>query len=71
MSSSVDELTTISRAGHLMLNCADAIALMQDRLAEVQHKHDVRFSLTTPLRCPQDLPLQSKFVNWPAKLKLT
>jgi nucleotide-binding universal stress UspA family protein len=38
-----DELTTISRAGHLMLNCADAIALMQDRLAEVQHKHDVRF----------------------------
>jgi nucleotide-binding universal stress UspA family protein len=38
-----DELTAISRAGHLMLNCADAIALMQDRLAEVQEKHDVRF----------------------------
>jgi nucleotide-binding universal stress UspA family protein len=38
-----DELTVISRAGHLMLNCADAIALMQDRLAEVQEKHDVRF----------------------------
>jgi nucleotide-binding universal stress UspA family protein len=38
-----DELTKISRAGHLMLNCADAIALMQDRLAEVQRKHDVRF----------------------------
>ena len=38
-----DELTAISRAGHLMLNCADAIALMQDRLAEVQRKHDVRF----------------------------
>ena len=39
-----DELTAISRAGYLMLNCADAIALMQDRLAEVQEKHDVRFS---------------------------
>jgi nucleotide-binding universal stress UspA family protein len=38
-----DEVTAISRAGHLMLNCADAIALMQDRLAEVQQKHDVRF----------------------------
>ena len=38
-----DELTAISRAGHLMINCADAIALMQDRLAEVQEKHDVRF----------------------------
>jgi nucleotide-binding universal stress UspA family protein len=33
-----DELTAISRAGGLMLNCADAIALMQDRLAEVQRK---------------------------------
>ena len=40
-----DEMTALSRAGHLMLNCADAIALMQDRLAEVQHKHDVRFWL--------------------------
>src|ERR1051325_2320981 len=39
----VDELTTIARAGHLMLNCADAIALMQDRLAEVQLRHDVQF----------------------------
>ena len=38
-----DEMTALSRAGHLMLNCADAIALMQDRLAEVQRKHDVRF----------------------------
>jgi nucleotide-binding universal stress UspA family protein len=38
-----DELTAISRAGNLMLNCADAIALMQDRLAEVKQKHDVRF----------------------------
>ena len=38
-----DEMTAISRAGHLMLNGADAIALMQDRLAEVQCKHDVRF----------------------------
>ena len=38
-----DDLTTIARAGHLMLDCADAIALMQDRLAEVQHGHDVQF----------------------------
>jgi len=29
-----DELTAISRAGGLMLNCVDAIALMQDRLSE-------------------------------------
>ena len=29
-----DELTAISNAGGLMLNCADAIALMQDRLSE-------------------------------------
>lgn len=29
-----DELTAISNAGGLMLNCADAIALMQDRLNE-------------------------------------
>lgn len=33
-----DELTAISRAGGLVLNCADAIALMQDRLSEVQRK---------------------------------
>ena len=26
-----------------MLNCADAIAYMQDRLAEIERKHDVRF----------------------------
>ncbi|MGH8094078.1 MAG: universal stress protein [Chthoniobacterales bacterium] len=38
-----DELTAISRAGQLMLNCADAIALMQDRLAEIQRAHDVQF----------------------------
>ena len=38
-----DSLTEISRAGGLMLNCADSIALMQDRLAEIQEKHDVRF----------------------------
>jgi nucleotide-binding universal stress UspA family protein len=35
-----DELTAISRAGGLMLNCADAIALMQDRLDEVQSEKD-------------------------------
>jgi len=38
-----DELTAISRAGGLMLSCADSIALMQDRLDEVQRKQDVRF----------------------------
>ena len=38
-----DDLTEISQAGHMMLNCADAIAFMQDRLAEVQEKHDVQF----------------------------
>jgi nucleotide-binding universal stress UspA family protein len=38
-----DDLTEISQAGHMMLNCTDAIAFMQDRLAEVQEKHDVQF----------------------------
>ena len=38
-----DELTAIAGAGHFILNCADAIALMQDRLAEVQREHDVQF----------------------------
>ena len=38
-----DELTAISGAGRLMLNCADAIALMQNRLSEVERNHHVRF----------------------------
>ena len=38
-----DSLTGTAHAGHLMLNCADAIALMQDRLAEAEEKTDVRF----------------------------
>ena len=38
-----DELTAISRAGDLMLDCADAIALMQDRLAEIERTHEVQF----------------------------
>lgn len=38
-----DDFTAIPNAGNLMLNCADAIALMQDRLAEVQEKHEVKF----------------------------
>jgi nucleotide-binding universal stress UspA family protein len=38
-----DDFTAVAGAGHLMMNCADAIALMQDRLAEVQEKHDVKF----------------------------
>jgi nucleotide-binding universal stress UspA family protein len=33
-----DELTAIENAGGLMLNCADAIALMQDRLSEALSK---------------------------------
>lgn len=38
-----DELTSIAESSHLMLNCADAIALMQDRLAEIQEKHAAKF----------------------------
>lgn len=38
-----DELTAIAGAGHLMLSAADAVALMQDRLGEVQREHDVSF----------------------------
>lgn len=38
-----DEFIDIPNAGGLMMNCADAIALMQDRLAEVQERHDVKF----------------------------
>jgi nucleotide-binding universal stress UspA family protein len=38
-----DDLTELSQAGHLMLNAADAIALMQDRLAEIQERHDIQF----------------------------
>ena len=38
-----DEFTEIPNAGRLMMNCADAIALMQDRLGEIQEKHRVKF----------------------------
>lgn len=38
-----DEMTGISRAGRLMLSCADAIRLMQDRVAGLQRKHEIRF----------------------------
>jgi nucleotide-binding universal stress UspA family protein len=38
-----DELTGIAGAGHMMLNWADALAFMQDRLDEVQREHDVHF----------------------------
>ena len=38
-----DELTAVARAGHLMLDCADAIALMQDRLAEIQEEQHAPF----------------------------
>lgn len=39
----VDEFSAIPGAGHLMLNCADALALMQDRLSEIQERHPVHF----------------------------
>lgn len=38
-----DELTAVARAGHFMLDCADAIALMQDRLAEIQIEQHAPF----------------------------
>ena len=38
------ETTAIEHAGNLMLNYTDAIGFLQDRLAEIQEKHDVRFS---------------------------
>ena len=38
-----DDFTAVHNAGHLMLNCADAIALMQDRLAEGDEKHKLAF----------------------------
>ncbi len=34
----------LERAGSLTLNEADAIAFLQDRLAEIQEQHDVKFS---------------------------
>ncbi|MEO6870691.1 MAG: universal stress protein [Chthoniobacterales bacterium] len=37
------DLTEVTHARHFMLNCADAVALMQERLAEVEGKHDVKF----------------------------
>ena len=39
----VDEFSAIPGAGHLMLNCADALALMQDRLSEIEERHPVHF----------------------------
>ena len=38
------ETSAIERAGNLLLNYADAIGFLQDRLAEIQEKHDVKFS---------------------------
>ena len=38
------ETSSIERAGNLLLNYADAIGFLQDRLAEIQEKHDVKFS---------------------------
>jgi nucleotide-binding universal stress UspA family protein len=38
-----DEMTAIAHAGHFMLDCADSVALMQDRLAEVERGHDLQF----------------------------
>ncbi len=38
-----DEMTAVAHAGQFMLDCADAIALMQDRLAEVERGHELQF----------------------------
>jgi nucleotide-binding universal stress UspA family protein len=38
------EAFAIERAGNLLLNYADAIGFLQDRLAEIQEKHGVKFS---------------------------
>jgi nucleotide-binding universal stress UspA family protein len=38
------EASAIERAGNLLFNYTDALAFLQDRLAETQEKHDVKFS---------------------------
>jgi nucleotide-binding universal stress UspA family protein len=38
------EASAIERAGNLLCNYTDALAFLQDRLAEIQEKHDVKFS---------------------------
>jgi nucleotide-binding universal stress UspA family protein len=42
------EASAIERTGNLLCNYTDALAFLQDRLAEVQEKHDVKFS---PANC--------------------
>ena len=38
------EASVIEHAGNLLLNYTDAIGFLQDRLAEIQEKHEVKFS---------------------------
>lgn len=38
------EASAIEHAGNLLLNYTDAVDFLQDRLADIQQKHDVRFS---------------------------
>ena len=38
------ETMALERFDHLVLDCPDTIALLQDRLAEIQEKHDIKFS---------------------------
>jgi nucleotide-binding universal stress UspA family protein len=38
------EASAIERAGNLLLNYTDGIGFLQDRLAEIQQKHEVKFS---------------------------
>ena len=40
----VKETMALQRFDHLVLDSPDTIALLQDRLAEIQEKHDVKFS---------------------------
>ena len=38
-----DEFVAVAGAGGMIMSCADAIALMQDRLGQIQEHHDVGF----------------------------
>ena len=40
---SSDEMMSLQSSDHLRLDCPDTIALLQDRLAEIQEKHNVNF----------------------------
>lgn len=57
-----DELTAIENAGGLMLNCADAIALMQDRLSE-DHRGKIIEEGTPDQMRESDNPVLFQFLN--------